>query len=219
MPDVNHVSITFGNGVKREEYGPTKRAEVTIAAAIGDGEDYGAVIDLLTSQAIAKVAFMLDAPKPTTVAVAATEPALEGEQQPPKRRPGRPPKDTFSAQVAESASDTSASVTPASTASAEATPGPQQSSQQSGAGAAPAPASQPPSDDWSGSAPEISDEQILKATSAKAQEHGNDPEFRKKISLLIGTFDPNNGQGPQFKVQSIGQPQRQDYLTKLAALG
>ena len=193
MPDVNHVSITFENGVKREEYGPTKRAVVTIAAAIGDGEDYGAVIDLLTSQAIAKVAFMLDAPKPQPAEVQAT-PAGE----PAPRRPGRPRKEP------------EAGVPSAEQAPASAAPETQSET---------APASQPPSDDWSGSAPEISDEQILKATSAKAQEHGNDPEFRKKISLLIGTFDPNNGQGPQFKVQSIGQPQRQDYLTKLAALG
>ena len=94
MPaDVNHISVTFGNGIKREEYGPVKKAEVTIGATIADGEDYGVVLDLLTSQAIAKVAFMLDAPKPeTTVAVAAAaEPAPAGEP-PARKKPGPKPK-------------------------------------------------------------------------------------------------------------------------------
>ena len=195
MPDIDHVSLTFGNGVKRSDFDPIKKCEVTISARVGENEDGVVILAQIGTIAIAKVADMLSAPKPSAENPAAISAEPAEEAAPPKRRPGRPPKDA--APTAEPAPASEAPETQSETA----------------------PASQPPSDDWSGSAPEISDDQILKATSAKAQEHGNDPEFRKKISLLIGTFDPNNGQGPQFKVQSIGQPQRQDYLTKLAALG
>ena len=203
MPDVNHVSVTFGNGSKREEYGPTKRAEVTIGATIADGEDYGVVLDLLTSQAIAKVAFMLDAPKPeTTVAVAAAaEPAPAGEP-PARKKPGPKPKDAAALPEPEKepAAVTEGQVAPSTT--------------QPGTSVAPQ-----ADEEWTAAPTEadISDKQLQETTSAKSTALGGDDAHRALIKQLILSFS-NRTDGPPFKVQEIPQAQRRDYLTKLAAI-
>ena len=197
MPDVNHVSVTFGNGSKREEYGPVKKAEVTIGATIADGEDYGVVLDLLTSQAIAKVAFMLDAPKPSAENTAAISAEPAEEAAPPKRRPGRPPKDA--APTAEPAPASAAPETQSETA----------------------PASQPPSgtapvadEEWSTeTAPDVTDEVLLKTMSQAAERLGG----KDKVKALLATFATRT-EGAPFKAQEIAQPYRQDFLAKLAAL-
>ena len=204
MPaDVNHISVTFGNGIKREEYGPVKKAEVTIGATIADGEDYGVVLDLLTSQAIAKVAFMLDAPKPeTTVAVAAAaEPAPAGEP-PARRKPGPKPKDTAASPEPEKepAAVTEGQVAPSTT--------------QPGTSVAPQ-----ADEEWTAAPTEadISDKQLQETTSAKSTALGGDDAHRALIKQLILSFS-NRTDGPPFKVQEIPQAQRRDYLTKLAAI-
>lgn len=189
MPDINSITVLFANGVKREEYGPVKRAEVTITAAVADGEDGGLVLDLLSQQAMAKVAFMLDAPKPATLA---TRPAQAAEDVAPPKRRGRPPKDQFSGQVAQSASETEGTSAPAAPAPVET----------SAAG-----------EEWEASAPVVTDQELLQATSAKAQALGN----REPVKDLISTFNPG-GPGTVFKVQDIPNEQRRDYLDKLAAL-
>ena len=203
MPDVNHVSVTFGNGSKREEYGPVKKAEVTIGATIADGEDYGVVLDLLTSQAIAKVAFMLDAPKPeTTVAVAAAaEPAPAGEP-PARKKPGPKPKDAAALPEPEKepAAVTEGQVAPSTT--------------QPGTSVAPQ-----ADEEWTAAPTEadISDKQLQETTSAKSTALGGDDAHRALIKQLILSFS-NRTDGPPFKVQEIPQAQRRDYLTKLAAV-
>ena len=203
MPDVNHVSVTFGNGSKREEYGPVKKAEVTIGATIADGEDYGVVLDLLTSQAIAKVAFMLDAPKPeTTVAVAAAaEPAPAGEP-PARKKPGPKPKDTAASPEPEKepAAVTEGQVAPSTT--------------QPGTSVAPQ-----ADEEWTAAPTEadISDKQLQETTSAKSTALGGDDAHRALIKQLILSFSTRTD-GPPFKVQEIPQAQRRDYLTKLAAI-
>ena len=200
MPDVNHVSVTFGNGSKREEYGPVKKAEVTIGATIADGEDYGVVLDLLTSQAIAKVAFMLDAPKPeTTVAVAAAaEPAPAGEP-PARKKPGPKPKD----------------------AASTAEPAPASPAPETQVETAPAPSGTAPvaDEEWSAlpTAADISDKQLQETTSARATALGGTDDKRALIKQLILTFSTRTD-GPPFKVQEIPQAQRRDYLAKLAAI-
>ena len=203
MPaDVNHISVTFGNGIKREEYGPVKRAEVTIAAAIGAGEDYGVVLDLISSQAIAKVAFLLNAPRPeTAVSVAAAEPALPGEP-PARRKPGPKPKDAAALPEPEKepAAVTEGQVAPSTT--------------QPGTSVAPQ-----ADEEWTAAPTEadISDKQLQETTSAKSTALGGDDAHRALIKQLILSFSTRTD-GPPFKVQEIPQAQRRDYLTKLAAI-
>lgn len=192
MPDINSVSVTFENGVKREEYGPTKKAAVTITAAVADGEDGGLVLDVLSQAALSKVAYLLGAPKPDTVVSQSIADANAGEK--PPARKSRPPKDQFSGQVAESASETASSPAPAEAA---------------------LPTDTQAGEDWSAAPATITDADLLQHTSAKAGVLGE----RERIKQLIGTFDPQSGQGTgAFKVQDIPAAQRQDYLDKLAAL-
>ena len=64
MPaDINSVSVTFENGVKREEYGPTRKAAVTISATVGENEDGAVVLAFISTLALAKVADLLSAPQ------------------------------------------------------------------------------------------------------------------------------------------------------------
>lgn len=189
MPaDINSVTVLFGHGIKREEYGPTKKAEVSITAAVADGEDGGLVLDAITALAMNKVAYMLDAPKP---AVPVGEPQTAAE--PPKTR-GRKPKDEVSAPVSSALSTVESS-------EATAEPAPAETSADG--------------DDWAVDNAEtaVTDEQILAATSKRAAELGN----RDVIKALINQFN-NKPEGQVFKVQDIPAAQRPDYLTKLAAL-
>ena len=189
--DINSITVTFGHGIKREEYGPTKKAEVTLTAAVAAGEDGGKVLDLLASQAMAKVAFMLNAPKPDTVVSTSIAEANTAGEKPAARR-GRPPKDQFSGQVAEAATQEQ----PASPLGADE-------------------ADITPPDEWSTKTEEaqITDKEILDNTSAAAGRLGD----REKVKALINTFN-DRPEGHVFKVQDIPQTLRRDYLTKLAAL-
>ena len=202
--DINSITVTFGHGIKREEYGPTKKAEVTLTAAVAAGEDGGKVLDLLASQAMAKVAFMLNAPKPDTVVSTSIAEANTAGEKPAARR-GRPPKDQFSGQVAEAASEPDATSALATAARSTASP----------LGAAEADITTPAEDEWSTTSEEaqITDKEILDSTSAAATRLGD----REKVKALINTFN-DKPEGHVFKVQDIPQTLRRDYLTKLAAL-
>ena len=200
--DINSITVTFGHGIKREEYGPTKKAEVTLTAAVAAGEDGGKVLDLLANQAMAKVAYMLDAPKPDTVVSTSIAEANTAGEKPAARR-GRPPKDQFSGQVAEAASEPDATSALATAARSMASP----------LGADEADITPP--DEWSTKTEEaqITDKEILDNTSAAAGRLGD----REKVKALINTFN-DRPEGHVFKVQDIPQTLRRDYLTKLAAL-
>ena len=191
--DINSITVTFGHGIKREEYGPTKKAEVTLTAAVAAGEDGGKVLDLLANQAMAKVAYMLNAPKPDTVTSASIAEANTAGEKPAARR-GRPPKDQFSGQVAEAATQEQPASPP---------------------GADEADITAPTEDEWSTTSEEaqITDKEILDSTSAAATRLGD----REKVKALINTFN-DKPEGHVFKVQDIPQTLRRDYLTKLAAL-
>ena len=196
--DINSITVTFGHGIKREEYGPTKKAEVTLTAAVAAGEDGGKVLDLLASQAMAKVAFMLNAPKPDTVVSTSIAEANTAGEKPVARR-GRPPK--------EAASEPDAKV-------------PQHDMQEQpasllGADEADITAGAYDRDEWSTTSEEaqITDKEILDNTSAAAGRLGD----REKVKALINTFN-DRPEGHVFKVQDIPQTLRRDYLTKLAAL-
>lgn len=194
MPNITSVTVIFGNGIKREEYGPVKKAEVSITVAVAEGENGEAVLDQSGRLAIAKVAEMLDAPKPTP---AVNEGAPVAGEPPARRTRGRPKKEEAETPV-EQEPATSAE-TPEAVPTEESTP-----------------AAAATEDEWaSGPADiEITDQEILSATSKRAQELG----AREPIIKLIATFSTRGSEGPPFKVQEIPQAQRKDYLAKLAAL-
>lgn len=193
--NITSVTVTFGHGVKREEYGPTKRAEVSLTAAVAENEDGAVTLALLGRLALAKVADLLNAPKPETV-VGAETPAV-GEQTPPTRRTRGPNKTTGAEPAAGALAPTSAG--PAGDGDLVLT---DKLPEDEG-------------DDWSSSADDIqvTDQELLSATSKRAGELG----ARDPIIKLISSFATRTDGAP-FKVQEIPQAQRKDYLTKLAAL-
>lgn len=195
MPaNINSVTVTFSHGIKREEYGPTKKAEVTITASVDETEDGAVILHQVSHLAMAKVADMLMAPRPDTSVSTALPAAESTTGEPPARRTRR-----TAAQVA---ADEAAKGTPQE----EALP-PQE------------PASQEPpavvEDEWSSDPAdiEVTDAELLAATSKRAGELG----ARDPIVKLIATFATRT-EGAPFKVQEIPQAQRKDYLAKLAAL-
>lgn len=203
MTNITTVSVTFGHGIKREEYGPTKKAEASITASVAENEDGEAVLARIGELALAQVAALLDAPKPAASyqpAAAQQQPESAPAGEAPKRR-GRPkkeetpPADTGTPPETDTSSATSQAVTePESDTAAD----------QNSA-----------NDEWEvGEADiEISDQEILAATSKRAGELG----AREPIVKLIATFATRT-EGAPFKVQEIPQAQRKDYLAKLAAL-
>jgi hypothetical protein len=187
--NITSVTVLFGHGIKREEYGPTKKAEVSITATVAENEDGAIILAQIGSLALAKVADLLNAPKPDTVVSASIAEANVTENPPPARR-GRPKKDDpLPASVVE---DTASVLEGGTAASPEST-----------------------QDEWSAGADaiEITDQEILSATSKRAGELG----AREPIVKLIATFATRT-EGAPFKVQEIPQNQRKDYLQKLAAL-
>lgn len=191
--NINHVSVTFENGQKREEYGPTKKAAVTISAAVGENEDGTVALAFISHMAMAKVADMLSAPKPETNGAAVEQPVAEPVEEkpvgksPPARRTARPKEEP----KAEPVSETEQKPELTLTAEAEV------------------------EDEWAAGEDDIviSDQELLSATSKRAGELG----ARDPIVKLIATFATRT-EGAPFKVQEIPQAQRRDYLDKLANL-
>jgi hypothetical protein len=194
MPNITSVSYTFENGVKREEYGPTKKVAVTITAAVAELEDGAVILAQISALAMSRVASDLAAARPATTDDDATVANLMAEAAaPPARKAGRPPK--AAPVTAEQAVKAAELAEPAGAAPAEPA---------SGSAAA---------DDWEATAPEITDKDLLSHLTKRAEELGQ----RQPITDLIGSFDPTPGQGA-FKAQDIPQAQRADFLAKLAAL-
>lgn len=201
MPNITSVTVSFEDGIKREEYGPTKKASVSITAAVAEDEDGETVLKSLSDLVIAKVADMLDAPKPAVADDIEKRQPPVGESVavggPPPRRSRGPNKPKDVAPSVEEPQLTSSS-----------------SPEPSDMPEAPQPAGQD-EDEWA-SAPEdieITDQELLSATSKRAGELG----AREPIVKLISTFATRT-EGAPFKVQEIPQPQRKDYLAKLAGL-
>lgn len=188
---ITTATVTFGHGIKREEYGPTKKAEVSITVQVSEGEDGIAALDEAANLAMAKVADMLSAPCPDTAAAPA-QVAASSPGEPPARRTRGPnkPKEEPAAQEQEAAQEQKQEPTP--TADTQQEP-----------------------DEWAAGESDITitDQEILSATSKRAGELG----AREPIVKLIATFATRT-EGAPFKVQEIPQNQRRDYLAKLAAL-
>ena len=85
MPNITTMTVVFGHGIKREEYGPTKKAEVSITVSVDETDDGAAVLDQISSLAMAKVADMLSAPRPDTANASASiqqlQPAIANDSQ------------------------------------------------------------------------------------------------------------------------------------------
>ena len=191
--NITSVTVFFENGLKREEYGPTKKSSVSLTAAVAENEDGAIILNVLGAMALAKVADLLSAPQPDTVASASIEQANTGGEPPARRGRGpNKPKDEQAGAPA-AGGQTAPAVEPEA-------------------------ASEPLSsetDDWSAGAEDtqITDQEILSATSKRAGEIG----ARDPIVKLIASFATRT-EGAPFKVQEIPQNQRKDYLSKLAAL-
>lgn len=190
MPDITSVTVCFGHGIKREEYGPVKKAEVSITASVADGEMGEHVLATVSRLALAKVAEMLDAPKPE---VAAQEVVQTSGEAPARRSRAKKAEPAAAEEPAgtgtQSESGEQKPAEPSSAASVE--------------------------DEWA-AGPEdtpITDAEILAATSKRAGELG----AREPIVKLIATFATRT-EGAPFKVTEIPANQRKDYLEKLAAL-
>ncbi len=193
--NITSVTVTFGHGIKREEYGPTKKAEVSITASVSETEDGAVILTQIGSLALAKVADLLNAPKPDTVSSTSIQEANAGAQAdpPPARRgrgPNKPKDAPASGEPAAAGSDAPLELTDVVD-------------------------EKPAEDEWAAGAAdiEVTDAELLSATSARAQAIG----ARDPIVKLIATFATRT-EGAPFKVQEIPQNQRKDYLTKLAAL-
>lgn len=217
--DINHVSVTFENGLKREECGPTRKASVTISAAVDKGEDGVVAMNYIGTLARAKVADLLGQTLPAEAAAAiSAEAAPVGETEAPKRT--RRTKEQIAADAAASAATGAASEPSAPTASGEQTasedwsePGEQSqttSSDSQGSGA----------DDWSEETPAaeapapITDADLAMHCSKHAQRLGGG----EKVKGAIAGFKPNGWDKPKFGVTDILPSQRPNFVEKLEAL-
>jgi hypothetical protein len=195
--NITTVSVVFGNGIKREDFGPVKKAEVSITAAVDETEDGAVVLAVIGNLALAKVADLLGAPKPDTAVSASIAEANAAAGGPPARRTRR----TAAQIAADEAAAAGAAAPAASEKPAEDTPTPTGDATTS--------------DEWASdpATVETTDAELLAATSKRAGELG----AREPIVKLIASFATRTDGAP-FKVQEIPQVQRKDYLAKLAAL-
>jgi hypothetical protein len=210
--DINSVTVCFGNGVKREEYGPVKKAEVTLTASVPEGEDGAVVLAHVSYLAMARVAEMLSAPRPDTsekpIALGMTADQLNAAckdmedkrlgEQPPARKPRGPnkPKEPEATEPVETRPEL---ILTEDTAVPEVQPEVQPAIE----------------DEWTVGADDIvvSDQELLSALSKRAGDLGG----REQCIKLVVSFATRT-EGPPFKAQEIPQVQRKDFLTKLAAL-
>lgn len=211
--EITEIRVTFGNGVKKEEYGALKKAEVTLTAVVADGGDGLELLGRVSDIAQAKVAELLGL-APTTAALAApsaptkttrktppkTDPAGggAGAEQPATTRPTEPTQPP----VDETTSGFDAPV---------ADKGPADGFDAVADAVAPA-------DEWGSEAADISDKDLTDACGKKASAlaEGGDSTGAVKIRELIGKFNPDPTK--KFSLVEIAQAQRSDFLTKLAAI-
>ena len=219
--DISQVQVTFGNGIKREEYGPLKKAEVSIIAIVAQNADGVAALNYISRIAQEKVRELLTiqgqaAPAGSTQVGTSDNPPVEnaaasevqqGEAQPPAaaepQRRTRRTKEQIAADAAAAAAQQSPSAeAPASTETES------QAADE---------------DEWSAAAPEtvtITDAELNSACTDTSKRIG----AGAPIKALIGTFspggdawDPDKG-GRKFAVNDIAPNQRADFIAKLKQL-
>lgn len=206
--DISQVQVTFGNGIKREEYGPLKKAEVTITAIVAPEADGVAALNYISTIAQAKVRELLTIQGQAPAAAAA--PASPGD--PPARTPEENPGEA-QAEPQRRTRRTRAQIEADAAAAAAAQSPPVKT---------PAPTVDD-EDEWSAAAPEtvtITDAELNSACTDTSKRIG----AGAPIKTLIGTFspggdawDPDKG-GRKFAVNDIAPNQRADFIAKLKAL-
>lgn len=229
--DINNVSVTFGFGVKREEFGPVKKAEATISASVPEGHDGVIALNYISKVARDKVGELLGlsaAQHPTQTFIAENPEAFSDDKPDTGRGQTLPPAGDTGDQGeasaptrrrrrtnAEIAADNAAASAPAQPQTDAEQAEPTAPSVSTDAGQA---SSEPSGDEWDtpASAAPITDDAILSATSATAGRTGK----REPILALKETYR-NLEKFPadqKFGVTDIPQEFRQDYLNKLALL-
>lgn len=223
MPvDISEVKVTFGNGIKREEYGPTKRAEVSLTAIVNTGDDGIIALSVLANLAKAKVREMLladGAAAPVAPAEDPLPPTSSGSPaSPPEAEPTKRTRRTKEQIAADNAAAAGAGSTVEVTQPAS-EPGP---ATEAGSPATAA-ATDPSENEWAAAAPEtvaITDQE-LNHTCSLTSERTKDP---LGIKAVIGSYspggpawDPAQG-GRKFTVNDIPANQRADFIAKLKAL-
>lgn len=234
MPaDITHVSVTFHDERKREEYGPVKKAEATISATVSPNEDGAAVLDHISFVATNKVRQLLSiegatAPQQPAVSAAATggsqraSPAASPETSGGTDviDPKSPPPTHIRRTKDELARGLTVEQAAAERAGGVVTPGP----------AAPAISEQPteattppsgdattqttaPSSEWDGPAPVVITDVELNTACADAAARCGDP---LKVRALKEPYNPSPGQ--PFLFTQIPQNFRAEVLEKLKAL-
>ena len=235
------MQVTFGNGIKREEYGPLKKAEVSIIAIVNTGEDGVIALNYISSIAQDKVREMLTiqgqpaaaaaepSPAEETKAQTSEVPAGEGEQ--PEKRTRRTKAEMEAARAAEAGQASSASATAASQTSQPETASAPTTGSSPAEPATPAAASSAePSqeNEWNvdfrspGSfAATITDQELNHTCSVTAERTSKPLAVREVIKLFNpggDAFDPDKPGGRKFSLADIPQNQRADFIAKLKAL-
>jgi hypothetical protein len=215
--DISQVQVTFGNGIKREEYGPLKKAEVSIIAIVAQNADGVAALNYISKIAQDKVRELLTIQGQATATAAAdaspetpaptSEAEHPGEAQPlaaaESQRRTRRTKEQIAADAAAAAAQQSPSAeAPASTETES------QAADE---------------DEWSAAAPEtvtITDAELNSACTDTSKRIGAGAPIKALISTFSpggDAYDPDKG-GRKFAVNDIAPNQRADFIAKLKRL-
>lgn len=233
--DITEVRVTFGNGIKREEFGPTKKAEVTITAAVDKGQDGRATLDEISELALRKTAELLGAPRPAEQPLPPTSSASQASpaEAEPQRRTRRTKEqiaaDNAAAEAAKQAATNPTGNTPPAdewAGVAAGTDAPAASEQQA------ADTTQPSGDDTTQKTTAATDDwtasETATITDADLNQHCSTHAARVKDPLKVrgviakfnpGTdaFNPDKG-GKKFGVSDIPQEQRPSFVKALEDL-
>lgn len=209
MPvDITNVTVLFENGLKREEYGPTRKASVSMTAAVDKGEDGVVAMNYIATLARGKVAEMLGLALPAEAAAAIEAPPA-GEPVKPARQRRAPAANAPAGTSAVTATDVSADAEPDGSSAASELPPTSSDSQVS------------TDDDWSTGEDEkpadttpITDADMAMHCSKAAQRLGGG----EKVKDVITSYKPNGWDKPKFGVTDILASQRPGFVAKLEAL-
>ena len=214
MPvDITSVTVGFENGIKREEYGPTRKASVSLTAAVDKGEDGVVALNYLGTLARAKVGEMLGLELPVAAAELIHAPA-PGEPEASKPRTRR-----TKAQIeADAAAALAAGSTGAASTTGDQTASGQQAAEDWGEPEVipPTSSASPAStaDEWSEPAAPISDADMAMHCSKHAQRLGGGD----KVKAAIVAFKPEGWAQPKFGVTDIVSEKRPLFVAALEAL-